>query len=61
MICPPCRVAGDMNKELVTDAHAADADSIRQLIVEEHNVCKGGTWCDCQHKTGKVINEHSNS
>lgn len=22
---------------------------------QNHDACKGGTWCDCQHKTGNLV------
>jgi hypothetical protein len=46
MICQPCRSAG----QYLNDIKRPDGDRI-DLAQSEHNRCKGGTWCDCQHKT----------
>lgn len=44
MICSPCRSAG---KYLTAgNAHAAEL---------AHAQCKGGTWCDCAHKTDSQV------
>ena len=46
-ICQPCRTAADnpitVNKEEIK-------------MKRPHDNCKGGTWCDCQHRTGKATN-----
>lgn len=51
MICLSCRKAGDL---LATTARA-DPRSLAVMwstVQVLHDECKGGTWCDCQHKTG---------
>lgn len=46
MICQPCRSAG----RYLNDVKRPETDRV-SLARSEHNRCKGGTWCDCQHKT----------
>jgi hypothetical protein len=41
VICYSCHYAGKFN------AMGEDL-----LAEEAHELCKGGTWCDCAHKTG---------
>jgi hypothetical protein len=31
------------------------ARQARRAAVRLHRKCRGGTWCDCQHVTGRVI------
>lgn len=64
MICEPCSNAADL-VSLVRDAPRAETveqaidaiamnvpikDRLRTMIVIGHQECKGGSWCDCQHK-----------
>jgi hypothetical protein len=54
MTCPRCRTAGDM----VTHARC-ETDIIvrRQLLPASailHAQCRGGTWCDCQHRVPEL-------
>lgn len=44
MICAPCKAAGAL---LPPEMSAPLFTVVRDL----HADCKGGTWCDCQHKT----------
>jgi len=44
-ICTPCKSAGEDNTLL------QGANLIIKRIL--HDKCKGGTWCDCQHRIGK--------
>jgi hypothetical protein len=46
MICQPCQSAG----QYLNDIKRPETDRVG-LARSEHNRCKGGTWCDCQHKT----------
>lgn len=41
MICEPCRNAGDISMETL------GGTELKKLF---HSECKGGTWCDCQHR-----------
>lgn len=44
MICCRCQEAGAQN---------ATGDPARaELAKTWHEACRGGTWCDCQHRTG---------
>lgn len=38
------------------DCQAASRDEHAAVSKELHSKCKGGTWCDCQHVLGSVIN-----
>ena len=45
MICSPCRAAG-----ILLTLNANDP-----AVVMQHQNCKGGTWCDCAHKTDSQV------
>lgn len=54
MICGTCRDGGEFN----TDANQLDVGAAKyllHLVRTAHRKCRGGTWCDCQHVTGKVV------
>lgn len=44
-ICEPCKEAENIRIEL------PGAKEMKDLLHWEH--CKGGTWCDCQHRWKK--------
>lgn len=44
MICEPCRAGARAMKE--EQRHTADW---------YHAACRGGTWCCCQHETGRSV------
>jgi hypothetical protein len=44
VICKACREAADIPNV------AATAVIIKTQL---HKHCKGGTWCDCQHRVGR--------
>lgn len=46
MICATCRAAAD-----ATPDGLMDFDRVVQAL---HEKCKGGTWCDCQHRKSRV-------
>lgn len=43
-ICQPCKDGADIN---------APEQFKLMLRRQYHDKCKGGTWCDCQHRVGK--------
>jgi len=47
MICPSCRAAGNFAAEL---DYSPPTGSDLGNVLELHDECPGGTWCDCQHK-----------
>lgn len=58
-ICKPCGEAGDLLQKLrtwpkpktITEAvEAIMTDSIGDRVKMLHAQCRGGSWCDCQHK-----------
>lgn len=56
MICTECRNAGDANGLLNTGTAPDEMEyTLQQAADEFHKRCKGGTWCDCQHKLGKHL------
>lgn len=43
-ICQPCKYGADTNAP----------EQIKPMIKRQfHDKCKGKTWCDCQHRSGK--------
>jgi hypothetical protein len=57
MIDPPCREAGEMTTMFLAGDFGLGVEEAKQVIAAKHQECKGGTWCDCQHKIEKVIDE----
>jgi hypothetical protein len=55
LICEPCRDGGELNAS-ASKVEDYSARLSRELAEEAHAECRGGTWCDCQHKTGGAIN-----
>jgi hypothetical protein len=53
MICEPCREAGALNLAR-KDYPGSTSTWMEQQVILLHAECKGGTWCDCQHKTEGV-------
>lgn len=49
MICPPCREAGNWNKDAPLYEVSEKAWVMAGL---NHGDCLGKTHCDCQHKVG---------
>ncbi len=47
MICEPCAKGGDISRKIRLRLTAATLG--RVAAVAQHQQCKGGTWCDCQH------------
>ena len=47
MICKGCRDAGNLNANSIEDK--------AYISAVWHRNCKGGTWCDCQHKTEAMV------
>lgn len=56
MICKPCSKAGRLN----TSLNERYSSSLKRRILLWHSKCKGGSWCDCQHVWGKVLNDSAN-
>jgi hypothetical protein len=53
MICHACRTAALLRPRPRPAADdAGGGESVRQLRLDRHALCRGGTWCDCQHRTG---------
>lgn len=52
MICRACRVAGDISSgDAGQPIQAEGLDEARQMVIRLHFECRGGTWCECQHRT----------
>lgn len=49
MICSMCRTAG-----LALNRGAMRTPDELTTILELHEQCKGGTWCDCHHQLAGV-------
>lgn len=43
-ICTPCKAAGVIPRD--KPLFAVEKKAL-------HNQCRGGSWCDCQHRVGK--------
>jgi hypothetical protein len=51
MICPSCSAgADDASTASKPGIHKPIAEILRSQAVNRHAECKGGTWCDCQHR-----------
>lgn len=58
MICKNCRDAADLWSVMKDVKTETITDAVEKIIsgeygsrVEElHKLCKGSSWCDCQHK-----------
>lgn len=60
MICNPCRLAADIQTELQADdepkwtntepVEGNPAGALRFIAHSLHQLCKGNTHCDCQHR-----------
>jgi hypothetical protein len=44
-----CAAAGDLTRD-----PAPLFSATRRLAAEWHALCRGGTWCDCQHQVPSV-------
>lgn len=57
MICAPCRKGGEINRlsNLATKGFAWA--ELLEASQQEHEKCRGGTQCDCQHFVGDAINK----
>lgn len=49
-ICSPCKEA--VANPIITMAVRGVVQATRP---RPHDGCKGGTWCDCQHRVKKVV------
>jgi len=48
VICPHCRAAADAGVE---DDGSVPAEALIGVFQQEmHAQCRGGGWCDCQHR-----------
>lgn len=63
MICPSCQEGARLYAEAEVCEASEDnitrtaATTIRYAAKDQHDKCKGGTWCDCQHVLGRVNSE----
>lgn len=57
MICLPCREAGEVNKALQSSNRPNLRETYKAMIQAKHDMCPGGTWCDCQHVIGYYVVE----
>lgn len=49
MICAPCAAGADLCLD-----PAPQFEAVRRLAIEQHEQCRGGTWCACQHRVATV-------
>lgn len=49
-VCSTCKDAGTIPGTAHDAPSRAAAATLRRQL---HAECRGGTWCDCQHKEGK--------
>lgn len=60
-VCKACRLAGESNQTAVVE-EAEGSQRYEDLLVMAarlHGTCRGKSYCDCQHKTGKWIQAKS--
>lgn len=56
MICHSCAAGGNLSATLPARRPGADItatnrhNGLRRRINNLHGKCRGGTWCDCQHR-----------
>jgi hypothetical protein len=54
-ICPSCARGADTAAAAAADPTASP--SLRRVrdrnVAAAHAVCRGGTWCSCQHRQGR--------
>jgi hypothetical protein len=50
-VCTPCRTAGTALQLIRTQPEMDPEAKERALqkVKEGHDLCRGSTWCDCQH------------
>lgn len=54
MICNDCRKGGDFTWLVNTDTASIElTEALNSKAKEYHALCRGGNWCDCQHRLGK--------
>lgn len=49
MICPSCTNAADL-----ADRPAPQLEAVRALATKLHGACRGGSWCECQHRVAPI-------
>lgn len=49
MICARCATGADLTAD-----PAPQLEAVRGLAIKEHEKCRGGTWCACQHRVASV-------
>jgi hypothetical protein len=52
MICTHCRKGGDITAKIKSGQIVAALGKV--AAEERHALCRGGTWCDCQHVVATV-------
>jgi hypothetical protein len=58
MICRQCATAADLNATLPAvppQGPRAAYRNIQRRVKNGHGRCKGGTFCDCQHRTTRKV------
>jgi hypothetical protein len=55
VICQSCRTAGTFNRVALDETLDQARDGFFNYARKFHLDCRGGTWCDCQHKLGEAI------
>jgi len=52
MICPECKYGADILRDLekIKETLPAYVPTLINQSRNHHDRCRGGTWCDCQHK-----------
>lgn len=59
MICQACREAADRPQSIMRSLYAMviEDGEFRASLLGEHHDCRGGSWCDCQHRVKPVARE----
>lgn len=51
MICAKCKDAGRLTLILRNTKTTPETERARKTVIRNlHKSCRGGTWCDCQHR-----------
>ena len=55
MICPSCIWEADTRKREIFDVK--ELNTILEIYYVGHQACRGGTWCDCEHKISERVTD----
>ena len=55
MICQSCRDGGESNAQANRITNVTVRTGLRSYAIMLHGLCRGGTWCDCHHRTGEGL------